>query len=136
MRYHVKEVDFSATGNFISICEWDDDREDWTIGDSEIVTPHGTLEILDAIFVEEGPLVGVQFSVSGWLNLDEFECWDGDEGEVYVGTLALMRQPHNAWLWAYLFDEGNNPVANFCGHDDLDGLANFIPFLKRKYLKR
>jgi hypothetical protein len=47
-----------------------------------------------------------------------------------------MRQPHNAWVWAYAFDENNEPIVNFCGFDDLDGLANFIPFLKRKYLKK
>jgi hypothetical protein len=133
MQYHVREIDFSATGNFVSIGE---SGEDWVIGDEKIISPHGVLDIDDAIFVEDGPLVGVQFSVSGWLRMDDFKCSNGDEDEIFISTLAVMRQPHNAWVWAYAFDENNEPIVNFCGFDDLDGLANFIPFLKRKYLKK
>lgn len=135
MKYTLWEVDFNGTGNFISIGNADD-REEWEIGDSYIITPHGTLEISDAIFVNDGPLVGVQFQVNGTLKMDQFSCSDGFESDIDVATFALMRQPHNAWLWVYAFDEDGNPVANFCGTDILDGLANFIPFLERKYLKK
>ena len=106
------------------------------IGDSYIITPHGTLEIRDAIFVNEGSLVGVQFDVNGTLKMDEFPCSQGFESYIQVSTFALMRQPHNAWLWGYAFDKYGNPIANFCGTDILDGFANFIPFLERKYLKK
>ncbi len=135
MKYTLWEVDFNGTGNFISLGD-EEDREEWEIGDSYIITPHGTLEIKDAIFVNEGPLVGVQFQVNGTLTMDEFSCSHGFESDIDVTTVALMRQPHNVWLWVYAFDENGNPVANFCGTDDLDGLANFIPFLERKYLKK
>lgn len=130
MTYHVKEVDFSATGNFVSI---GDDGEDWKIGDSQIITPHGVLDIEDALFVNTGVHVGVQFSVSGWLSLNDFSCSNGDEDDICIATIAIVRQPHNAWVWAYVFDINDQLVVNFCGYDDLDGLANFIPFLKRKY---
>ena len=106
------------------------------IGDSYIITPHGTLDIRDAIFVNEGSLVGVQFDVNGTLKMDEYPCSQGFESDIQVSTFALMRQPHNAWLWGYAFDKYGNPVANFCGTDILDGFANFIPFLERKYLKK
>ena len=131
MPYHLMEVDFDATGNFYSLGE--EKEEIWNIGDKEIVTPHGTLEILDAIFVEDGPLVGVQFSVDGYLKMNDFSCSKGYENTIYISTFALMRQPYNAWLWVYAFDMDNQPIANFCGFDELDGLANFIPSLKRKY---
>ena len=134
MDYTVWEVDFSANGSFVSLGE--EDHEIWKIGDSKIETPHGTLDIEDAIFVEEGPLVGVQFSVSGTLKMNTFKCSSGWEDEIEVSTFALLRQPHNAWLWVYAFDEDGVPVANFCGTDLIDGLANFMPFLKRKYLKQ
>lgn len=132
MKYTVMEVDFLANGSFVSLGE----EEEWTIGDTQIITPHGTLIIEDAIFVDDGPLVGVQFSVSGSLRMDNFKCSDGWEYEIQVSTFALMRQPNNVWLWVYAFDEDNIPVANFCGTDSIDGLANFIPFLERKYLKK
>lgn len=131
MPYHLMEVDFDATGKFRSL--GDGLEEIWCIGDKEIVTPHGTLEILDAFFVEEGPLVGVQFSVDGYLKMNDFSCSKGHEDTIYVSTFALVRQPHNAWLWVYAFDEDNQPIANFCGFDDLGGLSNFLPFLKRRF---
>lgn len=135
MDYTVWEVDFSANGSYVSLGE-EEDHEIWKIGDSKIETPHGTLDILDAILVEDGPLVGVQFSVSGTLKMNNFKCSNGWEDEIEVSTFALMRQPHNAWLWVYAFDEDGVPVANFCGTDLWDGLSNFMPFIKRKYLKK
>lgn len=128
MPYHVIEVDFSASGDFCEI-----DEELWNFGDSTIITSHGILEIEDAIFIEEGRLVGVQFTVNGRLKLSDFRNFNGWNDEPEIRTFALMRQPNNAWLWVYGFDESGTPVVNFCGYDDLDGLANFIPLLKRKY---
>lgn len=128
MIYHVLEADMSASGNFESIVE-----EIWTIGDRFIISPHGNLEIQNAIFVDKGSLVGVQFSVSGTLNIADFRCANGIKNTINVATLAIMRQPHNAWLWVYMFDDNDSPVANFCGFDDLDGFANFVSLLKSVY---
>lgn len=128
MKYFVSEVDFSANGGFNAI-----DEESWEIGDKFIITPHGTLEVQDAIFVDNGPLVGVQFSVCGSLNISNFKCSQGFENDVDISTFAIMRQPYNVWLWVYAFDKFGNPIINFCGHDELDGLASFIPMLKRIY---
>lgn len=136
MEYTLTDVDFEGKGNFIPLGNGIDNGEKWIIGDTQIVTPHGVLKIDDAIFVEEGPLVGVKFSVSGILRMNDFKCSEGNEDDIQVSTFAVMRQPYNAWLWCYAFDEDDAPVANFCGTDLIDGLSNFIPFLKRKYLKK
>lgn len=136
MDYTVWEVDYSANGNFVPLGEDEKGREVWKVGDSQIITPHGTLGIKDIIFVEQGPLVGLQFSVYGTLKMNDFKCSNGCEEDIQVSTLALMRQSHNTWLWAYAFDEDNTPVANFYGTDLIDGLANFVSFLKRKHLKK
>lgn len=86
------------------------------------------------VFVEEGPLVGVQLSVIGDLSLDDFSCSMGWEDNMSIGTLAVMRQPHNAWLCCYAFDEDGTPVANFCGHDNLNnGLSEYVKHLKKIY---
>lgn len=124
MAYNVTQV--STNGG----CCFDDiEEERWTIGDKYIETPHGVLNVLNAIFIKEGPLIGVQFSVDGTLRITELGC---DEN-VHIRTFALMRQPNNAWVWAYAFDEFNNQVVNFCGFDDLDGMDAFIPALKSVY---
>ena len=124
MAYNVTQVSTNGGYNFDDIAE-----ERWVIGDKYIETPHGVLEVADAIFVEEGPLVGVQFTVDGILRISELGC----DKDVNIRTFALMRQPNNAWVWVYAFDEFNNQVVNFCGFDDLDGMAAFIPVLKSVY---
>lgn len=128
MVYHVLEADMLAIGNFESI-----DEEAWTIGDQFIITPHGNLKIENAIFVDKGTLVGIQFSVSGTLNVADFRCANGFRNTIEVATFAIMRQPHNAWLWVYLFDDNDSPMAYFCGFDDLDCFANFVSLLKSIY---
>lgn len=128
MNYHVSDIDYNANGNFTSF-----DEEIWTIGEKSIITPHGTLCINKVVFVDNGPLVGVQFSVNGKLTLNNFTCSKGWENDLKISTFALMRQPHNVWLWGYAFDDSGNPLVNFCGHDDLDGLAKFVQTLKRIY---
>ena len=64
------------------------------------------------------------------IKLYDFSCSTGNEKEEYVKTFALMRQPHNAWLWAYMFDNCDTPIVNFCGFDDLDGFSKFVTILK------
>ncbi len=78
-------------------------------------------------------MVGIQLSVSGKLKLNNFTCSTGYEDEANIGTIAIMRQPHNVWLWCYAFDIYGSPLVNFCGRDSLDGFANFIQQLKRIY---
>ena len=98
MNYHAQEMDLSTKGNFTSFTE-----ETWIIGDKYIKTPHGVLQIKNAIFVEQGALVGIQFTVKGSINLSSFSCSKGNEGKVNIKTFAVMRQPNNAWLWCYAF---------------------------------
>lgn len=128
MKYHVMEIDFHANGNFQDI-----ENECWEIGDKLIKTSHGNLEILDATRINNGQLVGIEFNVQGRLSLNNFSCSKGYETEVEVGFIAFLRQPNNAWVWTYAFDEDGSPIVNFCGHDDLDGMANFIPKLSGLY---
>lgn len=128
MKYYVSEVDINANGHFNAI-----EKEIWTINDKYIVTKHGILTIKDVIYVDKGSLVGIQLSVDGELKLNNFTCSTGNEVNVNIGTIALMRQPHNAWLWGYAFDIYDSPIVNFCGHDELDGFTNFIQQLKRIY---
>lgn len=128
MRYHVKEIDLHANGNFQSI-----EDECWEIGDKFIKTNHGNLEIIDATHVDNGQLVGIRFNVWGSLTLNDFSCSKGYESDAEVRTIAFLRQPHNAWVWTYVFDEDGNAIVNLCGYDDLDGMANFIPKLSGLY---
>lgn len=128
MKYYVKEIDIYANGVFHDIGD-----ECWEIGDKFIKTNHGILEILDATYVDNGHLVGVQFDVLGSLSLDDFSCSKGYESKAEVKAIAFLRQPHNAWVWTYAFDEDGNPLVNFCGYDDLGGMANFIPKLNGLY---
>ena len=128
MIYHVSEIAHSGGNNFKCIKE-----EVWTIDTEKIATPHGVLFIEEVAFVEQGNLVGLQFTVNGTLKLDDFECSKGNEGNVDVATFALMRQPHNVWLWGYAFDRDGTPIVNFCGYDELDGLLKFASFLEENY---
>ena len=77
--------------------------------------------------------MGIQFSVSGTLNVADFRCANGFRNTIEVATFAIMRQPQNAWLWVYLFDNNDSPMAYFCGFDDLDCFANFVSLLKSIY---
>lgn len=49
------------------------------------------------------------------------------------GAVAIMRRPYNAWLWLYMFDKNLQPIASFCGHEDLDGFAKYVSALKELY---
>lgn len=80
--------------------------------------------------MEQGSLVGIQFTVEGTLNLCDFSYSNGDEGVANIKTFAIMRQPNNVWVWCYAFDIYNQPCVYFCGHDDLDGLAHYCSKLK------
>lgn len=126
MIYYVSEIDFNANGKFQSF-----EEEAWIINNKSITTPHGVLSIKDVIYIENDSFVGIQLSVEGKLRLNNFTCSAGSEKESSIGILAIVRQPHNVWLWSYAFDKLGSPVVNLCGHDELDGFAKFIQQLKR-----
>lgn len=118
MKFFVKEIDSTANGQFTTI-----PNETWIVTPSYIETPHGTLKVKKYIIRRNGPLVGIQFTVKGTLDLSSLSSILGKQD---ISTLAIMRQPHNVWLWAYAFGTSNVPIVNFCGNDELDGLANFV----------
>lgn len=129
VKYYASEVALDGGANFENLSE----EEIWQLSQSSIQTPYGTLKIEDVIFVNQNGMVGVQLSVSGRFKFDTFSCSTGCEPTVDLGTVAIMRQPYNVWLWMYMFDKNNCPVANICGHDDLDGFSKFVSSLKRRF---
>lgn len=128
MKYQVQQISYDYR-SFQDIEECT-----WIFTKSEIRTDKGTLDILGFQEVEQNGQVGIQMSVDGWLDLDEYVSISPLDGPVNVRTLAVMRQPHNVWLWAYMFDENDQPVAAFCGTDGFDetnSFAKYVHELKR-----
>ena len=128
MKYQVQQISYDYR-SFQDIEECT-----WIFSKSEIRTDKGTLDILGFQEVEQNGQVGIQMSVDGWLDLDEYVSISPLDGPVNVRTLAVMRQPHNVWLWTYMFDENDQPVAAFCGTDGFDetnSFAKYVHELKR-----
>lgn len=127
MEYTINEVKLGGSNDFQKI-----DDEKWLFGEKSIDTPYGELEIEDVIFIDKGSLVGVQITVSGELYLNKN---DSILSEIHnIATIAIMRQPHNAWLWVYVFDDNDEQIAVYCGFDDMDkGLAEYVFHLRRRY---
>lgn len=130
--YHVNEVRFND--QVLKI-----ENEDWIVGNSVdnfgresflIKSPKGDLLPSNFTLVNNGTHVGIQFEVDNYFPLGRYGY---PKERVKVDIVALVRQPHNAWLWAYLMDEYGNNIATFCGYDDLDGLARFVLDLKKEY---
>lgn len=136
-KYYTNEVSFDEE-NFLPFNE-----EVWRIGYAEnvepsdpnrpflIVTPHGTLYPEGFDLNEDGPMVGIQFDTIGYIDLSAYG--HPDKEFVQINRVAIMRQPHNVWVWVYLIDNHGECAATFCGHDDLDGLADFVDFLKKEF---
>lgn len=129
MKYYVDEVTFNNR-DFTNLGYA---SEVWYFGTQNIITPHGNIQILDIMFVDQGEMLGVQFSTVGTLQFYEIKGCPTNIKSTCINTVAVMRKPHNAWLWLYMFDNGGNPIASFCGHDDLDGFARYDELLKQKY---
>lgn len=128
MKYQVQQISYDyRTFQDIEECTWD-------FTTSEIHTNKGTLDILGFQEVEQNGQVGVQMDVDGWLDLDEYVLFSPIDGPVNIRTLAIMRKPHNVWLWVYMFNETNQPVAAFCGTDGFDEINSFAKYVKE--LKR
>ena len=128
MKYQVQQISYDyCTFQDIEECTWD-----FTM--SEIHTDKGSLDVLGFQEVEQNGQVGVQMSVNGWLDLGEYSPSSPINESVNVKTLAIMRQPHNVWLWVYMFDDDDQPVAAFCGTDGFDesnSFAKYVNELKR-----
>lgn len=126
MEYKALEISYDY-GTFHKINECT-----WVFTDSDIITDKGFLTILGFQEVQQNGQVGIQMDVDGWLYLGDYLPSSPFNDSVWIRTLAIMRQPHNVWLWVYMFDENNNPVAAFCGLDcELDSFAKYVRELNR-----
>lgn len=127
MKYQVQQISYNfCTFQDIEECTWD-------FNSSEIYTDTGYLDILGFMEVEQNGQVGVQMNVNGLLDLGRYSD-SSTINTVHITTLAVMRQPHNIWLWVYMFDDSNQPVAAFCGTEGIDknnGFAKYVMELKR-----
>ena len=111
-----------------------DEPQDWELSINEIRTPYGDLEIEGYMMVEQNGLVGVQLEVCGELYFGDIPAYPGEDDDVFVKTVAVMRQPNNVWLWLYLFDENHNPIASISGLEGdimANELTQFVTALKK-----
>jgi hypothetical protein len=126
MKYTVQEVIYGKndTHRF-------DKEQEWTLSNELIDTPYGLFDIEGVRFVEEGPLVGLEFKVDGSLSVDDLPGYNGKERDIYIESIAIVRQPNNAWLWGYFMDEEGETIVTFCGYDNLfHGLAEYVQNFK------
>ncbi len=132
INYIVWDLRYDYSADEINLKE--EEREHWEFAVDEIRTPHGELFIDGFMEVEQNGLVGVQLETDGYLDFSELPGYAGAEDEVYVQTVAVMRQPNNVWLWLYLFDEDHNPVLTVCGTEEdvmENELVRFIKALRK-----
>jgi hypothetical protein len=122
MTYHCREYSVNS-GGFKHLSS----EGSWNFDDKFISTPYGCLHLESFMKVNQGPLVGVQFETYGILDLSSL---DSSLDLVNIKTVAVMRQPHNVWLWVYMFDDEDNNIINFCGNDDIDGFKEYIDKLE------
>lgn len=129
IEYTVREVSFDSS-NFKDL----EEDEKWTLTNESIETPYGHFDLEQVTFVDEGPLVGLQFGVFGYLRLSDICCYDGNDDGVFVSTIAIVRQPNNVWLWAYFMDSDGKNIATFCGNDELNnGLAEYVENFRKVF---
>ena len=121
MKYYCMEYSLNQR-DFIRLAK----KDEWKFSTESIETPYGDIFLESYMKVNQGPLVGVQFEVDGTLDLSNF---DASLEFVDIKAVAVMRRPHNVWLWIYMFDEDHNNVITFCGHDDIDGFAAYVRLL-------
>lgn len=123
MKYYVNEIAKFATSEFQRF-----EEEVWEITPNYIKTGNGALNIEDWIEVEQNGLVGIQLVTNG--ELDVYKYADLEIIPIEIKTVAIMKKPYNVWLWMYMFDEFGRQIATFCGHEELDGFAEYIQQLK------
>lgn len=124
MNYYIKEITYNDF-DFYKM------NETWDFSDNIIKTPHGSLAFNSFRECSFGGMNGILFNSNGIL---DFENNDGCPIEsVNISSIAIMRQAGNAWLWTYLFDKGNKPIASLCGYDNLGGLNIYMSDLKEEF---
>lgn len=130
--YYVNEIRF---GDRVLRFE----QEIWTIGYVEdqsgdelfvIRSPKGDIVPSGFAEVDNSMGVGFEFDTDTFFPLGRYGY---PEGSVRISTVAVVRRPHNVWLWTYLMDEDGNNVATFCGYDELDGLSRFAVGLEEEF---
>ena len=126
IEYHATEISFNNS-DFEKF-----EEEIWELSASCLMCKHGLLDFESFMEVKQGGLIGIQIETDGYFDFSEFP--NGMDEEVYIKTIAIMRQPYNAWLWIYMFDEDHNPVAQICGFDELDGFAKIVKNMKAQVL--
>lgn len=113
MNYIVKEVSFERE-NFVSF----ESDETWEFSTRSVRTPKGDFMIDDVHLVDNDQFVGVELSI--WMSnfqLNQYKDESSSNEMPQITTLAFVRHPHNAWLWAYLIDEIGHTIATFCGYE-------------------
>ena len=131
MVYLPMEVSFDQMtwNNLAEDKEW---GEEWEFSLSQIRAPYGEFDIDGFMEVNQNGLVGIQMDVFGFLDICELPGYTGDEEDVLIRTIAVVRQPYNARLWLHLFDRNQNHVASFSGTEkEMDAFAHYISKLKK-----
>ena len=124
MNYHVKEISFN-NADFSKL------EETWDFSENGIDTPHGFISFNSFMEVSQSGMNGLQFDTDGILYFDDIDNCPLEDA--YISTVAVMRQPFNAWLWLYLINEDGVTIASICGHDDLDGFSKYVANLRKAY---
>ena len=133
MTYRPDEVSFDQL-SWHKLGEGEEWGEEWEFSLAEIRTPYGDFDVEGFMEVEQNGQVGIQVDVYGYLNISELPGYDGNEEDVLIQTIAIVRQPHNVWLWMHLFDENNQYVASFSGTEK-DIMANELSHYVEKLNK-
>lgn len=124
MPFHTSSVTFNDK-DFHPI-----EKQTWSFCSDKVRTPYGDLQVIGFREVNTERMVGVELVVQGCMNFNDIDELCETDGNLYIDRISLLRQPHNAWLWAYMLDENRNSLAVFCGYDDLDnGLSEYIETL-------
>ncbi len=136
--YMSSEVSFDQR-TWNKLAEGDEWGYEWRFTLDDIHSPYGSFNIFSFREVRQNGLVGIQLDVSGSLSVKQLPGYSGNDEEIPVSTIAVVRQPHNVWLWIHLFDENGQYVAAFSGTEKnafSDDFPNYISELKRSYLIR
>lgn len=124
MTYHVKEITFNNS-DFSKL------EATWNFTEDGIETPHGFISFSSFMKVSQSGMNGLQFDTEGVLYFEDIDNCPIEDA--YISTVAVMRQPYNAWLWIYLIDADGQTIASICGYDDLDGFSKYVSALSKLY---
>lgn len=126
LKYTAEDVSFDGGMPNQSLGE-----DHWAFYKDRIVTPQGVLTLDSFLDVNNSGQIGIQFSTRGMLRINEINVNNNPHiAPISIKTLAMVRQPHNAWVYAWLFDNNDQPVMTVCG---FDGIDNDGLYLLHKY---